>query len=77
MLLRIELIGMTGDVVSSHDWPNMAGWPDRETASAELRRKAAWLDPEPLICGGYETREPHPSTGLRERVSFWPELASV
>lgn len=60
-------------IVSAWDRPKLGGWPTPELASRELRRKAAWLDPEPLICGGYETRCLHPATGLRERITFWPD----
>lgn len=63
-------------VMSIHDSPRLAGWPDVPTASAALRAKAKPYDPEPLICGGYETRKPNINTGLRERVTFWPDTDS-
>lgn len=73
MILRQEFLSEDGSVVSAYDHPNLGGWPNLVTASRELRRKAAWLDPEPLVCGGYETRKLHPGHSMRERVTFWPQ----
>lgn len=73
MILRQEFLSEGGLVISAFDHPNLGGWPDVDAASRELRRKAAWLDPEPLVGGGYETRKPHPGHAMRERITFWPE----
>lgn len=72
MFMRKETLHPeTGAVVTTFDYRGLGGWPDVATASRELTRKAEWLDPEPLICGGYETRKAHPGHMMRERVSFW------
>lgn len=76
--MRIEhLLDQPGEVriVTLWEVPRLGGWLDAPTASKKLREKARWLDPEPLICGGFETRRAHPGTGLRERVTFWADPA--
>lgn len=75
MILRGERLDGS-KVVSAWEHPRLAGWADPRTASIALRKGAKWLNPEPLICGGYETRLPHPSTGLRERITFWPDRSA-
>jgi len=73
MIMRVESLMLQGGdwvVFSSSDIANLGGWPDVETASRELLKKGNG-DREPLICGGYETRTPHPEIGHRERVTFW------
>lgn len=76
MIMKTEALADTAAgevVVNAWEHARLGGWEGPEVASRELRRKAAWLDPEPLICGGYETRKAHPETGLRERITFWPD----
>lgn len=72
MILRGEALDGEA-VVRAWETPSLGGWPTPAAASLALRKKAAWLSPAPLICGGYETQLPHPATGLRERITFWPD----
>lgn len=75
MILRGEVIAGEG-VLSMWESPRLGGWPTIEAASKTLRAKAAWLMITPLICGGYETQTPHPATGFRERITFWPDYTA-
>lgn len=63
MILRIEWLIDKEDgsvvVLNTYEHPKLGGWPDTQTASASLRARASHYEPEPLICGGYETRKPN------------------